>query len=352
MIDGGDAVRRFALGAARLSGIAPLAKPLLGGIGVILMLHRVTEAKPTPLGINRHLMITPRFLDTLIADVKASGYDFVGMDDAVERILGGGRGRRFAAITADDAFRDNLTEALPVFEKHATPFTIYVAPGLINGTAELWWEVLEQVVLTRDAIYLATANGTEVLDCASPDRKRAAFMRLHDHLCSEVAEEDRGSALNAIAGSAAIAPDDLRRHLLMDWDEVRTIAAHPLATIGAHTVNHFMLKRLTRTKALAEMVDAVTAIEIETGRRPRHMAYPYGYPAAVGAREVELAAEAGFVSAVTTRHGVIRAEHAAHLLALPRLSINGRFQNIEHVRTMLTGFTTPLANAGKRLVTV
>ena len=62
--------------------------------------------------------------------------------------------------------------------------------------------------------------------------------------------------------------------------------------------------------------------------------------------------QAGFVSAVTTRHGVLHAEHAEHLHALPRISVNGRYQRVAHIRTMLSGVTTPLANAGKMLVTV
>jgi len=65
-----------------------------------------------------------------------------------------------------------------------------------------------------------------------------------------------------------------------------------------------------------------------------------------------LAREAGYVSAVTTRHGVLRAEHAHHLHALPRISVNGRYQSVAHIRTMLSGITTPLANRGKMLVTV
>jgi peptidoglycan/xylan/chitin deacetylase (PgdA/CDA1 family) len=352
MIDRGDAVRKLALHVARVTGIAPLSKPLFGGIGVILMLHRVTDEPPGALGVNRHLAITPGFLDRLIADMTAAGYEFVSMDEAVDRIRSGGGSREFAVITADDGFRDNLTEAVPVFEKHRTPFVVHIAPGLIGGTADLWWEVLEQVVLARDALQVETPAGREALDCSSFEARRAAWVRLHDLLCKETPEEGRHDALRKIAARAGIDPDALRENLLMDWSEVRRIAAHPLCTIGAHTIDHFMLKRLSREKALSEIADAAGVIEAETGRRPRHMAYPYGYPAAVGPREVELAAEAGFLTAVTTRHGVIRAGHAAHLLALPRISVNGRYQSLGHVRTMLSGFTTPLANSGKRLVTV
>jgi peptidoglycan/xylan/chitin deacetylase (PgdA/CDA1 family) len=142
------------------------------------------------------------------------------------------------------------------------------------------------------------------------------------------------------------------RKTLMDWDDVRTIAGHPLATIGAHTVNHYNLKRLSEEKAFSEMADAARILEFELGTLPRHMAYPYGYAAAVCHREVALAKQAGFVSAVTTRHGLLHPEHANHLLALPRISVNGRYQRVAHIRTMLSGVTTPLANSGKMLVTV
>ena len=138
----------------------------------------------------------------------------------------------------------------------------------------------------------------------------------------------------------------------MNWDEIRKIAAHPLVSIGSHTVNHFNLKRLTEERARREMTDVQRILEAELGETPKHMAYPYGYASAVGCREVALAKEAGYVSAVTTRHGVLRAEHADHLHALPRISINGRYQRVAHIRTMLSGITTPLANRGRMLVTV
>ena len=138
----------------------------------------------------------------------------------------------------------------------------------------------------------------------------------------------------------------------MNWDEIRQLAAHPLATIGAHTVHHYNLKRLAREDALAEIRDSAARISQETGTRPHHFAYPYGYAAAVGAREVELAREAGFVSAVTTRHGVLHPAHSGHLHALPRISVTGNFQRLSYMRPLLSGLMTPLASRGRRLVTV
>ncbi|TIV77405.1 MAG: polysaccharide deacetylase, partial [Mesorhizobium sp.] len=314
---------------ARYSGLAPLARPFVGGIGAILMLHRVTATPEKPNSVNRHLNIAPAFLDRLIADMKGRGYAFVSLDEAIERIKMGGKGGQFATITADDAYRDNMTEALPVLEKHGAPITIYVAPGLIDGAVDLWWD-----------------------DCSTRGRKILAVARLNAWLTVKVPEEEQGAALRELARSNGYEFGTGRPCPLMNWDELRAMAAHPLVTIGAHTVNHRNLKRLSETDARHEIGDVRRILAERLGEEPRHFAYPYGYASAVGCREVGFARDAGYVSAVTTRHGVLRAEHAGFLHALPRISVNGRYQSVAHIQTMLSGITTPLANAGKMVVTI
>ncbi|RWD32632.1 polysaccharide deacetylase family protein [Mesorhizobium sp.] len=351
MIDGGEAIRKLALNVVRYTGLAPLAKSFVGGIGAILMLHRVTATPEKPDSVNRHLNIAPEFLDAVVADMKANGYTFVTLDEAIERIKAGGKGGQFATITADDAYRDNMTEALPVLEKHGAPVTIYVAPGLINGAADLWWEVVEDIVSARDRLILTTPNGPVTIDCSTPGKKLQAFTRLHDYLTLEVREEDQRAVLRELARPNAIELS-ARQSMLMNWDEIRAMAGHPLVTIGAHTVNHRNLKRLPEADARHEVEDVTRILQAELGEAPCHFAYPYGYASAVGDREVGFVRDAGYASAVTTRHGVLRAEHAGFLQALPRISVNGRYQSVAHIRTMLSGVTTPLANAGKMLVTI
>ncbi|MBZ9980277.1 polysaccharide deacetylase family protein [Mesorhizobium sp. BR-1-1-8] len=352
MIDGGEAIRKLALNVARYTGLAPLAKPLVGGIGAILMLHRVTAKPEKPDSVNRHLNIAPGFLDAMIAGLKADGYAFVSMDEAVERIAARRKGGQFAAITADDAYRDNMTEALPVLEKHGAPITIYVAPGLINGTADLWWDVVEDLVNAGDRLTLTTSDGQTTIDCTSPAKKLQAIARLHTYLTTEVREEDLRAVLRELAHAKGVDAGRPRVATLMTWSEIRAIAAHPLVTIGAHTINHSNLKRLSEADARHEIVGVKSILRAELGEEPRHFAYPYGYASAVGCREVGFVRDAGYTSAVTTRHGVLRAAHAGFLHALPRISVNGRYQNLAHIRTMLSGVTTPLANAGKMVVTV
>ena len=94
------------------------------------------------------------------------------------------------------------------------------------------------------------------------------------------------------------------------------------------------------------MSESAAVLERMLGEKPRHFAYPYGFEKAVGAREARIAKDAGFLSAATTRHGMIQTAHAGHVHTLPRISVNGRYQNIDCLNAMLSGITTPMANRG------
>lgn len=351
MIDKGEAIRRIALNMARYSGIAPLAAPFFSGRGAILMLHHVNREPLPALGINRHLTVTPEFLERVLADLKRAGHAFVSMDEAVEA-LKKGHCSRLVTITADDGYRDNITDALPVLEGHDVPLTIYVSPALIDRSIDLWWDVLEEIVMRSDRVELDTAAGTLAFDCRTIPMKIEAGCRIHDYLTTAVKEEDRQPVLDRLARAAGVDPKALSVKTLLDWDEIRAASEHRLVTIGAHGISHYNLKRLDDAAAFREISEAGCMVENAIGKRPRHMAYPYGYASAVGAREVEMARDAGYASAVTTRHGVLQARHASHMHALPRISLNGRYQNPAHIRTMLSGITTAMSNSGRRLVTV
>ncbi|MEJ1118700.1 polysaccharide deacetylase family protein [Phyllobacterium sp. CCNWLW109] len=348
MVHAADLIRKAVMRLAWHSGFASRSRARLGGLGSIIMLHRVRPDCTSPLGVNRSLSISPAFLDTILVSLKSEDTELVSMDEAVARIASGSKGeRRFAAVTLDDGYSDNLHHAYPVFQKHRAPFTVYATPGLIEGAAVLWWEVLE--LLVAKASFIKAPNGQE-WRCATMFQKRATFHALMRYFTETLTElqqmpvlREMCDAQNMICGVAADRD-------VMNWKELRQIATDPLCTIGAHSVHHYNLKRLTPEMVSFEMRQSADMLEEKLGKRPQHFAYPYGSVRAAGDREASLAAQEGFVSAVTTRHGTIQAEHRAHMHILPRISINGRFQKLVYAKTMMSGATTPIANAGRRII--
>jgi peptidoglycan/xylan/chitin deacetylase (PgdA/CDA1 family) len=323
-------------------------QPIARGRGIIFMMHQVTKGAPPAFAPNYGLHVTPEFLGAAVARIRARGFDIVDLDEAIDRLTASDDGPPFAALTFDDGYRDNLEIAYPTLKALGCPFTVYIATSLPDGGAELWWHAIEAVIARRDKIAIERDAGPETLDCRTPAAKAAAFRALHGWLW--VVDEDRQRAfVRELAARYGVSLQALCREQAMTWDEVKRLAADPLVTIGAHTINHFALAKLDRARAREEIEAGAAALEAALGARPRHLAYPYGDPRAAGPREFALARELGFKSAVTTRKGVVFNAHRDHLFALPRVSLNGDYQSLRYVDLYLSGAPFAVFNRFRQL---
>jgi peptidoglycan/xylan/chitin deacetylase (PgdA/CDA1 family) len=193
-------------------------------------------------------------------------------------------------------------------------------------------------------------DGSEqTLACATPAQKSEAFDRIYWRLRALPDEAEIHARVEALAARYGVDMAPLRDELCMTWDEIRALTADPLATIGAHTVNHVMLAKADDAVARAELAVGRDLVAAQLGRPVDHLAYPYGGRDIVGAREFRLAAEIGYKTAVTTRPGVLFAEHRGQLMALPRISLNGQFQQKRHLKVLMSGAATALANGFRRV---
>jgi peptidoglycan/xylan/chitin deacetylase (PgdA/CDA1 family) len=90
-------------------------------------------------------------------------------------------------------------------------------------------------------------------------------------------------------------------------------------------------------------------IEAALGLPVEHLCYPVGDQTSAGPREFALAAKLGFKTAVTTRPGVLYPEHREHLTALPRISVNGEYQQMRYLRVLMSGAATAVWNGFRRV---
>lgn len=343
-----NSVYRAGLNALYATGLHRMMQPFVGGVGACFMLHHVRPASPRGFDPNAHLEITPEFLDAAIVRVRALGLDIVSLDEAARRLAGGDFARRFAVFTLDDGYRDNVEHAWPVFRRHQAPFTVYVATGLVDRAAFMWWRTLEDIIGRNSRVTLPVEKGEVIIDVRTADAKVAAYDRLTREI--HAMGEDEAIAFTAeLAQSHGVDAMEITDRELANWIELDAMAADPLCTIAAHTVSHPMLARLSAERARWEIAESATRLEARLGRRMAHFAYPYGYRLAAGPREFELARELGFVTAVTTRPGVIFPIHAGHMTALPRVSINGRFQLERFVDVLASGAPFALFNRFRQL---
>lgn len=334
--------------ALHASGAHRLAPKSLAGIGVIFMLHRVREDDGVEFAPNRILEITPSFLEETIGTVRELGYTCMSLDEAVKRLEAGETGERFAVFTLDDGYKDNLTDALPVFERHGVPFTVYLTTGLPDGHAEIWWVALERAIASAVAMRVTTHAGEISMFTRDAREKTEAWNRIYWALRA-LPEHEMRAEVRRQAMMHGVDMGALTRELALTWDEVRRLAAHPLASVEAHTAEHFAQAGLSAGESRIDIERGIARMEAELGYRPRHFSYPYGDPGSAGERDFALAEALGFRSATTTRKGLIQPSHAKRMTSLPRLSLNGDFQDRRMLEALLSGLPFALARPVRSL---
>jgi peptidoglycan/xylan/chitin deacetylase (PgdA/CDA1 family) len=342
-------VFRSGMEALYFSGAHVLLRPLLGGVGAILTLHHVRPARADAFQPNRLLEVTPQFLEDVIRAVRRAGIEIVTLDEMHRRLSERDFGRRFVCFTFDDGYRDNARYALPILKKYDVPFCIYVPTSFPDRAGELWWRTLEAVIARHNRIALVMDGEDHRYDCDSPEAKYELYEHIYWWLRSLGNEDDLREAVRDLGARYGVDSAAFCTDLCMTWAEIGEIASDPLATIGAHTVNHVMLKKSSDAQVRSEMQVSATTIEAALGRRPAHFSYPVGDRTSAGPREFRVAAEVGFKTAVTTRPGVLFPEHAAHLTALPRISLNGEYQQRRYAKVLLSGAATALWNRFRRV---
>lgn len=338
---------KAALAAVHYSGAESILSPFTKGDGVIFMLHQVRPEPPQDFEPNRILRVTPEFLESVVGAMLEAGFDVIALDAIPDR-LEHGSARPFAAFTFDDGYKDNREHAYPIFKRHSLPFTIYVPTDFPDGKGDLWWLTLEKVLRAAPQITLAMDGQGRYFPLSTVAEKEVAYREIYWWLRS-IPEELARAAVAELAAAQDIDTRAGLDELVMSWDELRSLAKDPLVTIGAHTKSHLALGKLSEAHARAEMADSVARIERELGRPCRHFSYPYGCASSAGPREFRIAKELGLATAVTTQKGLLHAEHAQAITALPRLSLNGDYQDIRYVKALLSGVPFAFMNALQRI---
>lgn len=276
-------------------------------------------------------------LERIILALRSAGRDVVSPDEAIRR-LANPEAAPFALITFDDAYRDNMTNALPVFERLDAPMTIFTPTGMVTRELYAWWLGIRRWLVTADAVDVGPMERRFI--CADLASKISTLRQITSWIGHDQARAD---SLSPIFRSKGIDIGALVDRYAMNQDELLQMAAHPLVTIGAHTETHRFLAGLPEAEARQEIQGNKAWLENLLDRPVSYLAYPFGSPGAVGAREGRLAAEAGFSASFTTRAGQLFPAHLDHMQLLPRVDVGYAPQSAAALASRLTGLNRAIS---------
>jgi peptidoglycan/xylan/chitin deacetylase (PgdA/CDA1 family) len=339
---GGHAKRLLKYGVIR-AGLEAVALTRAGrllpgaaGRGVVFTLHHVRPPAAAKFDPNAILAVTPDFLEQAIGVALKRGLTPVHLHDLPKLLADESDRRKFVAFTLDDGYRNNAEFAAPVFRKHGVPYTVFVTPGFSTRTRTIWWETAAALAGQGPSFRFDFGAGPETVATATVLQKFAAFERLAAFVQS-IDEDEAVRRIDEAAAAVGIDPLAIVDDLVMTVDELRALSADPLAHLGAHTMTHVNLMRVSAERLHHEIAASTRTIEEWVGVKPRSFSYPYGWASAAGEREFAATAQAGFEVAVTTRPAVLPVGRLARPTALGRVSLNGLYQQPRYVEALLSG---------------
>ena len=211
-----------------------------------------------------------------------SHYDVIGLEDLFG-VLGDlgrrpkGRTQRFVMLTFDDGYRDNFEAAFPILKSHGVPGVFFLTTGFLDRGGLAWWDEIAWMV--RASRLAGLSGGPHGLDQPlpfdSPDRVRAIRQLLG--LAYRLDGQQRDSFLNQLAdvsGSGRVT-QDVSRDLWMNWDMARQLRDAGMS-LGAHTVSHPVLSRLTADAQNFEISESRLRLDAELGQPITALSYPVG----------------------------------------------------------------------------
>jgi len=301
--------------ATRWAGLSPALRRAFAGRAAILMFHEIQQDWRSELKTG----VSPDFLEYSLKWLRQEGWEIVSLDTCLERLVADSQPRRYAVLTFDDGYKDNVATALPILERNNAPFMVYVPTGAVTRTLQPWWLGLRELFRSRGDVAI-DAMGMR-FSCRDFDEKASGLEKV-----STWVHEDyqRVEMLSPTFTKAGLSLEALNDTYFLNERELQVLARHPLASIGGHTESHPALSYLNAASARAEMADNRTYLEGLLQCPVRHVAFPYGNSRACGPREQHLAVEAGFSTAVTTRHGQI-SDCKPNYFGLPRIAVGGPF---------------------------
>jgi peptidoglycan/xylan/chitin deacetylase (PgdA/CDA1 family) len=231
----------------------------------------------------------------------ARNYVVLPLEELAERLGRGPMPTNALALTFDDGYRDAFTHAAPILARYGLPATIFLATGFM-GTADMaWYDRLAAAVKTgrQEAVELASG---EVLSLRSATERFRTLRELLQRL-KGIPDEDRQAAVEDLVRRLAPVEPGRPKRLMLTWDEVAALKGLGFS-IGAHTVSHPILARVTPEAAWREIHGSKLAIERALGAPVRTFAYPNGGVGDYDSSTVELVRRAGFTCAVTTQRGL------------------------------------------------
>jgi len=302
----------------KLKALYRLGCNLVDTPAVILLYHRVVDLTLDP----QQLAVSPRNFDAQIDHLRKH-YNLISFEEFTNIVTRKRKmPRRTVVISFDDGYVDNLTNAIPILGHHDAQAVFYVATATLGTRREFWWDDLERIFLTEQALppvlTFDSRGRSYSFQTDTMANRASAYDALHP-IVKDCPPVLRDELMHFIIDWAGLPRDGRESHRVMTHNELATMAASPAAVIGAHTHHH---PKLSVCHPGEQRSDIALSKEILEGllRRPVvHFSYPFGSKMDYNRHTVQICKDLGFKMVCSNYYDQVHSWHSA--FELPRVLV-------------------------------
>lgn len=309
----------------RLSGVREKIRHAFNPKAILLQYHRIAELPLDP----HQISVTPdHFWEHL--DILRRYAHPIPLHELVQSIGDKHLPNRAVAITLDDGYADNLYNGKPILENYKFPATAFLVTGTIGSSQEYWWDELEGLLLHPGKLpncldlKINVSDFHWKLDGAAsyeenefqrqrdwnmeaqvdPGPRQRLFRALWERIRT-LDDNERRMTLKELSAWAGANREARETHRILDANEIVSLASSEWIEIGAHTVSHPVLSRLSIEQQQFEIQKSKCDLEQLLGRPVKGFSYPHGQKTDYTAQTAALVQEAGFTYACSSLPGEV-----------------------------------------------
>lgn len=213
------------------------------------------------------------------------------------------------AITFDDGYLDNLENALPILEELEIPATIFVSTGAMEQNRELWWDELENLLLTGNGfpkdLYLDDAEFGCHWNTGTYELRKNCYNGIHYLMKNYIDAKKRNDWFEQMWNWRGLKREARKDNLTVSVDSIRKLAESKVISIGAHTVSHPSLAGLDRETQEREIGTSINTLSQILQKEIILFSYPFGDPQRdVNKETINICRKAGIRKAATTENAL------------------------------------------------
>ncbi|WP_213999933.1 polysaccharide deacetylase family protein [Arsukibacterium sp.] len=270
-----------------------LAGKLLSRNKLSILIYHQVLAEPDPMRPSEPTAAVFDWHMRLLRDYFAP----LSLDDALYHLQRNSLPANAVCVTFDDGYLNNLTVAQPILAKYSIPATVYIATGFSHGS-NMWndrviflFSATERKQLQLDDEIVQLGDWRDRRIKAQECLKKLKYLPIAQRLEAV----DRFYQQNNVTEQPS---------LMMSPSQIKLLAEHGIA-IGAHTINHPILKVMSEEQQKQEISSSKHQLESWLEKPINHFAYPNGGENVdFDERTVEIVKQSNFKSAVVTDWGI------------------------------------------------